>query len=86
MSWGKSRHTKIPMGVKVAVDIFQEVMTKIFTGLDFICVYLDDVFVLSNGSLEDHMYKARLVVERLQTAEYKIYVRKLIIVSSLDNG
>jgi hypothetical protein len=28
MPWGKYRYAKLPMGVKVAKDIFQEVMTK----------------------------------------------------------
>jgi hypothetical protein len=48
------------MRVKAASDIFQEVMTKLFSDLDFVFVYLDAILILSNGSLvEDHMYKAR---------------------------
>jgi hypothetical protein len=50
MPWGKYRYTKLPMGVKVAVDIFQEVMTKLFAGLDFVRVYLEDILIISNGN------------------------------------
>jgi hypothetical protein len=51
----------------VAVDIFQEVLTKLFAGLDFVPAYLDGILIHYNaGSLEDHMYKAGLVMECLQ--------------------
>ena len=78
MPWGKYRYTKLPMGVKVAVDIFQEVMTKLFVGLDFVRVYLDDILIISNGTLEDHMNKAALVLERLQLADFRVNVRKSV--------
>jgi hypothetical protein len=78
MPWGKYRYTKLPMGVKVAVDIFQEVMTKLSAGLDFVPVYLDDILIISNGTIEDHMIKAALVLERLQKADFRVNVRKSV--------
>jgi hypothetical protein len=51
MPWGKYRYTKLPMGVKVAVDIFQEVITKCLAGLGFVHVYLDNTLIISNGTI-----------------------------------
>jgi hypothetical protein len=43
-----------------ALAIFQEVMTELFSVLDFvILLYLDAILILSDGSLDDHIYKAR---------------------------
>jgi hypothetical protein len=64
MPWGNYHYTKLPVGVKVAVDTFQEVMNKLFAGLDFVCVNLNDVLIISNGTLEDHMIVGRCKVWR----------------------
>jgi hypothetical protein len=60
MPWGKYRYKWLPMGIKVAVDVFQEVMTELFSDLDYVRVYLDDILIVDNGSLEDHMYKVSI--------------------------
>jgi hypothetical protein len=58
MPWDKSCYTQLLMRVKVAVEIFQEIMTKYFAGLGFVRVYLDKILIISNASLVDHMDKA----------------------------
>jgi hypothetical protein len=36
MPWGKYQYKRLPMGIKVAVDVFQEVMTELFSDLDYV--------------------------------------------------
>jgi hypothetical protein len=73
------------MGIKVAVDVFQEVMTELFSDLDEVRVYLDDILIVDNGSLEDHMHKVSICLERLEKAGFKANVRKsLFVVKELE--
>ncbi len=85
MPWGKYRYKRLPMGIKVAVDVFQEVMTELFSDLDYVRVYLDDILIVDNGSLEDHMHKVSICLGRLEKAGFKANVRKsLFAVEELE--
>jgi hypothetical protein len=73
------------MGIKVAVNVFQEVMTELFSHLDCVCVSLDDILIVDNGSLEDHMHKVSICLERLKKAGFKANVHKsLFAVKELE--
>ena len=85
MPWGKYRYKRLPMGVKVAVDVFQEVMTELFSDLDYVRVYLDDILIIDNGTLEDRMQKVNVCLERLEKAGFKANVQKsLFAVEELE--
>jgi hypothetical protein len=71
MPWSKYLYKQLPMGVKVAVDVFQEVMTELFSYLVYVCVYLDNIFIADNGSLKDHMQKVSICLEHLEKAGFK---------------
>jgi hypothetical protein len=43
LPWGKYRYKRLPMGVANSPDIFQEKMSDLMTGLQFVRTYLDDV-------------------------------------------
>ena len=66
------------MGIKVAVNVFQEVMTELFSDLDYVCVYLDEILIVDNGSLEDHMHKVSVCLEYLEKAGFKANLCKLL--------
>ena len=59
------------MGLKTAVDIFQEVMTKVLVGLDYCRVYLDDILIISDGTYEDHLQKVSKVLKQLEEANFR---------------
>ena len=40
--WGKYQYLRLPMGVNVSPDIFQEKMSILMDGLEFVRTYLDD--------------------------------------------
>ena len=64
------------MGIAGSPDIFQEKMSDLMASLEFIKTYLDDLLIVSRGSLEDHLEKLMEVLSRLQDAGLKINAAK----------
>ena len=61
----------MPFGVMNAPAVFQRLMQRVLSGLQFVSVYLDDVIVYSE-TLEEHVSHLRTVFERLRTANLKL--------------
>jgi Reverse transcriptase (RNA-dependent DNA polymerase) len=53
--WGKYKYKRLPMGIKIAPDIFQNVMSKLTQDLEYVKIYLDDLLILTNSSFADHL-------------------------------
>jgi hypothetical protein len=53
--FGKYKHQCLPMGLCNSPDIFQECMYKIFSDLEYVCVYIDDLLVMSCSKFEEHL-------------------------------
>jgi hypothetical protein len=64
--WGKYSYKRLPMGIAGSPDIFQEKMSDLMATLESVRTYLDDLLIITNGSLEDHLEKLSMVVTRLQ--------------------
>jgi Reverse transcriptase (RNA-dependent DNA polymerase) len=60
------------MGIKIAPDIFQNVMTKLTQDMEYVKAYLDDLLILTNKSFNDHLTKLEMVLARLSTAGMRI--------------
>ena len=54
---GKYRYKCLPMGVTNSPDIFQQKMNDLFHGFEFICVYIDELLVLTKGYWSDDEQK-----------------------------
>ena len=46
LPWGKFKYKKLPMGIAIAPDIYQEVMNKLLGDLDYVTVYIDDILII----------------------------------------
>ena len=64
------------MGLSNSPDIFQEKMSELFEGLDFVRTYIDDLLCLTKGTFEDHLQKLDGVFCRLQQTGLKVNVAK----------
>ena len=64
------------MGIAGSPNIFQEKMSDLMATLEFIQTYLDDLLIITKGSLEDHLEKLSMVLTRLQDAGLKINANK----------
>ena len=74
--WGKYKYKRLPMGIKIAPDIFQNVMTKLTQDMEYVKAYLDDLLILTNKSFNDHLTKLEMVLARLSTAGMRINASK----------
>ena len=57
LPWGKYEYQKLPMALCSNLDIIQEKMNKLFNGLDFVRIYINDLLMISNTYLEDYVKK-----------------------------
>jgi hypothetical protein len=64
------------MGTACAPDIFQEKMSNLMDGLEFVQTYLDDCLVLTKDSLEDHLEKLEVILQRISDAGLRINANK----------
>ena len=74
--WGKYSYKRLPMGIAGSPDIFQEKMSDLMATLEFVRTYLDDLLIITKGSLEDHLEKLSMVLTRLQEAGLRINADK----------
>ena len=76
LPFGKYEYQRIPMGLCNSPDIFQEKMSELMQGLEFIRVYIDDLLCLTKGDYDDHLEKLDLVLQRIERAGLKVNAKK----------
>lgn len=76
LPWGKYEMQRLPMGLCNSPDIFQEKMSELFYDLEFVRCYIDDLLIITKGSLEHHLTKLRTVFKRLRAAGLKVNATK----------
>jgi hypothetical protein len=57
------------MGIRIAPDAFQNVMSKLVQDMEYVNTYLDDLLILTNSSFKDHLLNLEMVLARLSTIE-----------------
>jgi dihydroorotate dehydrogenase len=45
---GKYKYKRLPMGIKISPDVFQNVMSKLVQDMEYVKTYLDDLLILTN--------------------------------------
>src|SRR6056300_1523977 len=74
--WGKYRYKRLPMGFAGSPDIFQAKMIDLFSELEYIRAYLDDLLCITHGDFEDHLAKVKVVLQKLRDAGLRVNVSK----------
>jgi hypothetical protein len=64
------------MGVKCSPDVFQERMSDLFQGMEYVRAYLDDLLILSKGDWDDHIEKLDRTLSKLAEAGLKVNCEK----------
>ena len=59
----KYEYNRLPMGVSIASDSFQDQMITLMDNLEFFIVYLDDYFIIKSDSFEEHLAKVKEVMK-----------------------
>jgi hypothetical protein len=76
LPFGKYEYQAIPMGLCNSPDIFQEKMSELMDGLEFVRTYIDDLLCLTKGSFDDHLAKLEHILQRLLKAGLKVNAKK----------
>ena len=74
--WGKYSYLRLPMGYAGSADIFQAEMMDLMEALEYVRAYIDDLLVITRGTLEDHLVKLGEVLRRLRDAGLKVNALK----------
>ena len=76
LPWGKYEYNALPMGLCSSCDIFQEKMSDLMQGLEFVRTYIDDLLCITASTFEDHLTNLDKVLKRIQSAGLKINPKK----------
>ena len=76
LRFGKYEYNRLPMGVTNSADIFQEKMSKLFVGFDYVRAYIDDLLVTTKSTFKDHLMKLETVLIKLEKAGLKVNFAK----------
>jgi hypothetical protein len=60
--WGKYSYNRLPMGFGGSADIFQAQMMDLIASLDYVRAYIDDLLIITRGSIEDYISKIETVL------------------------
>ena len=55
LPWSLYAYNMLPMGIKVASDVFQQAMRELFADMEEVVVYIDDVIVIGTGTFDEHL-------------------------------
>ncbi len=64
------------MGFAGSADIFQAEMMDLMKALEYVRAHIDNLLVITRGTLEDHLDKLREVLRRLRKAGLKVNAAK----------
>ena len=76
LPFGLYKYKRLPMGLSVSPDTFQEKMAKLFADLSYMKVFLDDLLIFSNGTYEVHLEKVKQALARLETKNLAVNALK----------
>ena len=75
--WGKYGYQCLPMGLCNSPDIFQECMFEIFSDLEYVQAYINDLLVTSCSTFEEHLEWLEKVLSHLSEVRLKVNANKL---------
>ena len=76
--WGKYSYQRLPMGFAGSADIFKAEMGNLMATFEYVRAYIDNLLVITKGSLHDHLDKLKQVFIRLRNAGLKINATKSV--------
>jgi hypothetical protein len=74
--WGKYTYNNLPMGFGGSANIFQAQMMDLMAYLDYVRAYIDELLIITRGTIEDHILKIETVLTRLRDAGLKVNAAK----------
>jgi hypothetical protein len=64
------------MGIKIAPDVFHNVISKLVQDMEYVKTYLDDLLILTNSIFKDYLLKLEMVLARFSAAGMRLNISK----------
>jgi hypothetical protein len=74
--WGKYFYKRLSMGFGGSANIFRAQMMDLMPSLEYVRAYIDDIVIITRGTLDDHLLKIETVLTRLGNARLKVNTAK----------
>ena len=86
LPWGLYRYARLPMGLNVSPDLFQEKISKLFADCQFMKVFLDDLLIFSHDKAfrNDRVWRWRMALEEFDVTFHYIKGEKNVVADALS--
>ena len=74
--FGIYEYQRHPMGLCTSQDIFQEKISGLMTGLEFVRIYLDNILCITCNTFKKHLEQLEQISIRLKSANLKVNLQK----------
>ena len=81
LPWGTYCYARLPQGLMISSDVFQEKMTRIFSDFDDIIVYVDNIILYTKSDFNDHVRRISAVLQQLQAHNLHVHIEKTYLAS-----
>ena len=76
LPWGTYNYNMLPMGLCIAMDIFQARLGQLFADMENVLIYIDDILVVTHVSFEEHLEVLSEVFDRLINKGMQVHPKK----------
>jgi hypothetical protein len=66
LPWGKYSYQCHAMGVSISPNIYQEKMSTIFSDMENVICFIDNIALIMNGSFENHLNQLDEILQQLK--------------------
>ena len=77
LPWGKYVYKKMPMGLKISADVFQQELGNQFKHLPYMLIYVDDILIITKGTYKQYLQAIETVLQVLPECRMQINLDKL---------
>ena len=81
LPWGTYCYTRLPQGLMVSSDIFQQKMSHIFAEFDDVIVYIDNIILYTKSTFEHHVQRLSSVLQQLRNNNLHVHVEDTFLAS-----
>ncbi len=74
------------MGFGGSADIFQAQIMDLMASLEYVRAYIDDLLIITRGTLDDHIEKIEIVLARLRDAGLKSQCSQIVFLYKTHFG
>ena len=79
LPWGKYCYTRLPQGLNCSPDVFQERIDSIFSDMENIFCYIDNILVVTHKGFDDHMNYLEEVLQRLRLHNIQVHIEETFL-------